>query len=86
MPSQSFVFTSVALDEASLVSELLAGRPVLRETTGHIDVVTGCSADGYIVTDSMYEATFTCSYSDLVQSPYNSAAKWVASWTVSASK
>ena len=78
------MYIGAALDEAALVSELKSGRPVLRETTGHIDVVTGCSADGYIVTDSMYESTFTASYDDIVQSPYNAAATWVASWTVAA--
>merc|ERR1712050_727020 len=76
-----------ALSEDDLKAELSAGRPVARITTGHIDVVTGCAPDGkYTVVDSEYADPFTAPYSDLMQSPYNPAAKWVASFKMSAAQ
>jgi hypothetical protein len=43
----SFTYVTAALSEAALITELQAGRPVLRLTSGHIDIVSGCrSSDG----------------------------------------
>merc|ERR1711964_578245 len=47
----SFAHTNSAVTEAQLQTELSAGRPVARITTGHIDVVTGCGPKGYTVVD-----------------------------------
>ena len=75
-----FSYTSAALDEASLVSQLQSGHPVLRLTSGHIDVVTGCKDGLYELTDSEYDKVITLPYSELVQSPYNPQAKWVGTF------
>ena len=81
----TFEYVNAPPSEADVQAALLAGHPVLRLTTGHIDVVSGCSGDGtYSLTDSMYDAPFDSAFNDLLQSPYNSAAQWASSFFVKA--
>ena len=79
----NFSYEAAALDEASLVAQLQSGQPVLRLTSGHIDVVTGCKDGVYQLTDSEYDRVLSLPYSELVQSPYNPQAKWVGTFVAS---
>jgi hypothetical protein len=81
---QAFSYSGSALSESALIQHLQAGHPVLRLTTGHIDIVTGiCDGGMYQLTDSEYQSLLTISYSDLLQSPYNPAARWVGTFVPS---
>lgn len=69
--------------QSELEAELAAGRPIVRLTSGHIDIVSGCSEGQFRLTDSEYDDVVLVPYSDLVQSPYNAACKWVGTYWVS---
>eukprot|EP00966_Prymnesium_polylepis_P210217 4868440-Prymnesium_polylepis.1 len=61
----AFSYLQSALDEATLVANLQSGHPVLRLTSGHIDVVTGCGDGVYFLTDSEYSSVIKVPYSEL---------------------
>ena len=81
----SFTYVDAPLSEVQLQQHLRAKQPVLRLTTAHIDVVSGCSGGTYSVTDSEYAEPFTTHFASLLQSPYNPAAKWVGTFVPSTS-
>jgi len=81
----AFTYESAPLDEPTLVGHLQAGHPVLRLTSGHIDVITGCQDGVYQLTDSEYDSVITLPFSELLQSPYNPLAKWVGTFVTSSS-